>query len=282
MAYDLLYGYTGIASFGHSVFFGMGAYSVGIIAVTVFGVANPLIHFAVAIVVGAMLGLLIGFFCTFTKGIYTALVSFAFAHVFWLLVMANPMGITRGESGITGVRPPPIYVGNFEVNFFRGVNFYFLVIIILIISYVILKTITHLPIGDVLKGIRENENRLLSLGYDVRQYKLFAFVVSGIFSAISGVLMAYLDNVVVPQFVQWDVGATVLLMTILGGSGTLIGPLLGSFVVELSKAYVTPLLGGGNWVFFLGSLYILVIILMPRGIYGLLKRSFPTLAQNKA
>lgn len=116
----------------------------------------------------------------------------------------------------------------------------------------------------------------------MRQYKLFAFVVSSIFSAISGVLMAYLDNVVVPQFVQWDVGATVLLTTILGGSGTLFGPLLGSFVVEFSKAYITPLLGGGNWVFFLGSLYILVIILLPRGIYGLLKRSSPTLAQNKA
>ena len=73
-----------------------------------------------AIAVGAMLGLLIGFFCTFTKGIYTALVSFAFAHVFWLFVMANPMGVTRGESGITGVRPSPIYAGNYEVNFLKG------------------------------------------------------------------------------------------------------------------------------------------------------------------
>lgn len=269
LAYDLVFGYTGLVSFGHSVFYGVPAYAVGIVAKTVFNFNNPFLLFGTAIVTGAFLGIFVGFFCRYTRGIYLALVTFAFAQIFWLLVLSDPGGITFGENGIMGVRPLPIQIGKYELNLFQGIGLYYLALVILIFSYGIIRTLLNSPLGDVLNGIKQNEERLLSFGYNTKPYKILSFALSGIFSAIAGTLMAFLNNSITPSMVHWGVSAEILLMTILGGPGTLTGPVLGSFLLVFAEYYASSWIGGGNWVYVLGGLYIGVVMFLRGGILNI-------------
>jgi len=266
MAYDLFYGYTGLVSFGHSMFLGMAAYSIGLVSKTLFQVTNPILLFATAITVGAFLGLLVGYFCAYTRGIYVALVTFAFTQISWLVVMVDPGGLTWGENGIVGIRPGPLHIGGLALNLFNGVGLYYLVLAIFVVSYLLIRTIVNSQIGDIFRGIKQNEERLLSLGYNTRQYKILVFVLSGVFSAIAGVLVSFLDNCITPSLVEWALGAEILLITILGGPGTLVGPVLGSFLVSFAKFYVSSWIGEGNWVYLLGGLYIAVVMFLRGGI----------------
>ncbi len=268
LAYDLLYGYTGLVSFGHCVFFGIPAYAVGIFSRTVFHITNPLALFGLAIVSGVILGILIGFLCSFSRGIYMALITFAFAQIFELLVLSDPGGITYGENGIMGVRPPALKIGDFSLDLFNGKGIYFLSFVILVASYLIIRVLVNSHLGDVLKGIKQNEKRLLSLGYNTRPYKILAFSLSGVFSAIAGTLMAFLDNNITPSLVDWQVGAEILLITILGGPGTLMGPVVGAFLVVVTENYASSWIGGGNWVYVMGGLYICVVMFLPGGLFN--------------
>lgn len=277
MAYDLFYGYAGLVSFGHSLFFGMAAYSVGI-AYSHFGTNNIIILFALAIVVVIILATLVGFFCSFTKGIYLALVTFAFTQIFWLIVMADPWGITQGENGIVGIRPSPIHIGGLIFNLFSGIGLYYLTIAIFIFSYLIINSILNSQLGDIFKGIKQNEERLLSLGYNTRQYKILVFIFSGIFSGVAGVLLAFLNNCVTPSSVEWQLGAEILLITILGGPGTLIGPVIACFLVTFAKFYLSSWVGSGNWLYLLGGLYIFTVMFLPGGILN--KRTLNSLQKS--
>lgn len=268
MAYDLLYGYAGLVSFGHSVFYGVPAYALGAVSCTLFQCTNPLITLGTAILTGIILGIAIGFFCIFSRGIYLALITFAFAQIFWLVIMSDPFGLTLGENGIMQVRPPAMSVAGYTFNLFRGVGFYYLVLGLTLIAYFIIYAIVESPFGDVLKGIKHNEDRLMSLGYDTRPYKITAFGLSGMFSGLAGALTAFLSNGVVPSMVDWHVGAEILLITILGGAGTLIGPMIASFLVVFTESYASAWIGSGNWVYAMGGLYIGVVMFLPGGIFN--------------
>lgn len=266
IAYDLLYGYSGMVSFGHSVFYGVPAYAVAVVSATIFHFSNPLIIVGAALGTGLMLGLVIGFFCTFTRGIYLALVTFAFAQIFSLLVLSDPWGTTMGENGIMGLRPGPVHLAGYSVNLFSGIGLYFMVLAVLCVSYLIVSRVVESPLGDVLKGIKQNEDRLLSLGYNTRPYKILVFMLSGLFSSISGLFTVFLNNNAVPSMVDWNVGAEILLITIMGGAGTLIGPIIAAFLLIFTEAYASAWIGSGNWVYVMGGLYIAVVMLLPGGI----------------
>ncbi|MEW5912428.1 MAG: branched-chain amino acid ABC transporter permease [Thermodesulfobacteriota bacterium] len=276
LAYDLLYGFTGLVSFGHSVFYGMPAYAVGMVAVTVFKYPNPVVMIAAAMFSGLLLGCLIGFVCTFARGIYMALITFAFAQICELLVMHDPWGITQGENGIMGVRAAPITLGGLKLDLFAGVGLYYLVLGLIIVSYLVIRLLVNSPLGDVLKGIKQNEHRLLSLGYNPRPYKVAAFGLSGMFAGLAGAMAVFLNNSVVPSLVDWSVGAEILLITIMGGAGTLIGPVAAAFLIIFAESYASAYLGGGNWVYVMGGLYIAVVMFLPGGIFRTkyLKKAF--------
>lgn len=266
LAYDLLFGYTGIVSFGHSIFYGVPAYAVGMVARTVWDIHNPLVLMFTAIAVGALLGAAVGFVCTFVRGIYLAIVTFALAQIFALLVLSDPGGVTLGENGVMGVRPPPLVISGITVNLFAGTGIYYVALVLLLLVYVGFRMLVRSQWGDVFRAIQQNEQRLMSLGYNTRSYKVLAFALSGGTSAIAGCLMVFLDNFVSPSMVEWHVGAHILLITILGGAGTLTGPVLGAFVVVFTESYASSLIGGGNWVYVLGGLYIFVAMFLPGGI----------------
>lgn len=269
IAYDVFFGYTGMVSFGHSLFYGLSAYVMAISCAQM-GVSNPFFLLALALVGGAILGVIIGYICTFTYGIYLALITFALAHMSWLVVMANPYGLTQGENGIA-VTISKVGLGGVSLDLGSGAGLYFLIFGVFVVCFLITRFLMNSPFGDVLRGIRDNEERVKSLGYNVRQYKIVAFAFSGALSGLAGGLMGFLEFFVTPSFVNWIIGAEAILWTILGGPGTLIGPVLGAFTLTFSKSYLEGMIGG-YWVIFYGSLFIAVVLLLPEGLISIFER----------
>jgi branched-chain amino acid transport system permease protein len=221
---------------------------------------------AAAVLAGLVLGAAVGLLCSFTRGIYLAIVTFALAQIAELFVFSDPHGITRGENSITRIRPAPLTLADVSVDLFSGVGLYYTTLAFLLLVVVGIRLLARSQLGLVLRSIHQNERRLPSLGYDTRPYKVLAFALSGAISAIAGSMIAFLNNVVSPAMVDWQVGAEILLITVLGGPATIAGPILGAFVVVFTQAYASSLIGGGNWVYVLGALYILVALFLPGGI----------------
>lgn len=270
LAYDILLGHTGIVSFGHSIFYGMPAYVIGMMGTSVLHITNPVILLSAAIITGILLGAAVGWICTFSRGIYLAIVTFAVAQIVALVILTDPGGLTLGENGMVGMRPPPVTVAGFQLNAFSGVGLYYVTLAFLVVVYLGMRLLARSQWGQVFHAIRENESRLPSLGFNTRPYKILAFALSGGVSAIAGSMAAFLNNIVSPEMVQWQVSAEILMITVLGGAGTHSGPVLGAFAVVFTEAMASSLLGGGNWVYVLGGLYIAVAMLPPGGIMALL------------
>lgn len=266
VGYNVLFGHTGIVSFGHGIFFGVPAYFMGMLVSSSLHVTNPAVLIATAIIAGLLLGGAVGWVCSFSRGIYLAIITFALAQIVELIVLSDPGGLTRGESGIVGLRPPPIAIGEHSLNLFSGVGLYYVAVAALAIVLVMMRFLLRSQWGQVFHAVRENEQRLLSLGYHTRSYKVLAFCISGGVSAVAGCLLAFLNNIVSPSMVHWHVGAEILLITVLGGSATLFGPILGAFVVVFTEAFATTLVGDGNWIYVLGGLYIAVAMFLPGGV----------------
>ena len=282
LGYDLLFGHTGIVSFGHSVFYGMPAYAIGMLAHTVWDFKNPVVLVGAALLAGIVLGAIVGWICSFTRGIYLAIVTFALAQIFELFIFSDPRGITHGENSITGIRPAPLIIGDESLNLFSGTGLYYLTLAFLLLVLAGMTYLMRSQWGQVFHAIHQNEERLHSLGYNTRPYKILAFSLSGAISAIAGSMVAFLNNVVSPAMVDWQVGAEILLITVLGGAGTMAGPILGSFVVVFTQTYASSLVGGGNWVYVLGTLYILVALFLPGGIMAMLPRLLPAVGRGLA
>jgi len=264
IGYDVLFGHAGIVSFGHSVLFGIPAYVMAMLGTTVFHVTSPLALVAAAVGAGILLGAAMGWICSYSRGIYLAIVTFAIAHIFELLVLSDPGGVTFGENGVVGVRPP--LDATWSVNVFSGSGLYYVAVLAVLAVLTGVSLLIRSQWGQVFHGIRENEARLLSLGFNTRAYKILLFALSGGIAGIAGTLMAFHNNIVSPAMVVWQVGAEILLVTVLGGAGTRFGPILGAFIVVLTEAIATSYIGGGNWVYVLGGLYVLVAIYLPGGL----------------
>jgi branched-chain amino acid transport system permease protein len=272
LAYDILLGHTGIVSFGHSIFYGMPAYVIGMMGSSVLHITNPFVLLSAALVTGVLLGAAVGWICTYSRGIYLAIVTFAVAQIVALIILSDPGGLTFGENGIVGVRPLAVTFAGLQLNLFSGVGLYYLTLAFLVAVYLGMRLLARSQWGQVFHAIRENEGRLPSLGYNTRPYKVLAFALSGGVSAIAGSTAAFLNNTISPEMVNWQVSAEILLITVLGGAGTHSGPVLGAFAVVLTEAFASSLLGGGNWVYVLGGLYIAVAMLPSGGIMALLSR----------
>jgi branched-chain amino acid transport system permease protein len=263
MSYDLLLGYTGIISFGHAMFFGLGAYSTAII-LSDYGPSVGM--FALSIVVGIIISSIVSAICGALtlrlKSHFYAMFTLAISGLF-LVVAEKWRTVTRGNDGFT-FRAPEI--------FRERLYFYFLVLICLVVVFILLKRLVASPFGKVLVAIRENEQRTRSLGYKTLGYKIIASVIAGSVASLAGSLYVISLRFVNTSVLTMDITLDALMMTIIGGVGTLIGPIIGAGVIEFTQHYLSGLARDypifERWIIFFGILYILAVIFFPKGIVG--------------
>lgn len=258
-AFNLLLGYTGLLSFGHAAFFGGAAYFTAH-AVKVWGLP-PEIAILIGVAGAALLGLVMGFFAIRRQGIYFAMVTLALSQMFYFFCLQAPF--THGEDGLQGV-PRGHFLGFVDLN--QPLNMYFFVLGVFAIGIFATWRIVHSPFGMILKSIRENENRAISLGYSVDRYKLAAFVMSAALAGLAGATKALVFQFATLTDVAWQMSGEVILMTLLGGIGTIFGPIFGAGLVVTLQNYLAA--SEFPVTVLTGLIFMICVLVFRRGLIG--------------
>ncbi len=270
MAWDFLNGFVGLFSFGHAAFFGAGAYTAGILIVRA-GLDSTLAVLAAALAVAVAIGLAVGWLAARVGSVAVFLVTFAAAETLFLIVLADPRGVTNGDNGLPGVTPAPVL----GLDLTHQRTFYYVALLVVLLSYIVLRGITRTQFGQVLTAIRDNELRARFAGYEVEQYKTVAFGISAFFAGLAGALTAFHERIAAPEAVGWFVSGEAVLYATLGGTGTLLGPILGAAVIILAREILSELFR--SWLIFVGLTYIVLVYFLPTGLYPML---FPTASRR--
>jgi branched-chain amino acid transport system permease protein len=259
-AYNLLLGFSGMLSFGHAAFFGAAAYAASWLA-TARG-WGPAQATLAGMAVSGLLGLLIGVIAIRRRGIYFAMITLALAQLVYFVCLEAPF--TGGENGLQGV-PRGSLFGLLSLK--SDVTLYYLVLAVFLAVYLFIRRVVQSPFGQVLKAIRENEPRAISLGYDVNRYRLLAFVLSATLAGLAGSLKALVLGFATLSDVLQANSGEVILMTLLGGTGTFFGPVIGAAIVVTLQEYLSDIAGG--WVtVIIGAVFIACVLAFRRGIIG--------------
>jgi branched-chain amino acid transport system permease protein len=262
-AFNLLIGYAGLLSFGHAAFFGGAAYVAGH-AARVWGLPPELTLLA-GTAAAALLGLVFGLLAIRRQGIYFAMITLALAQMVYFFSLQVPF--TGGEDGIQGI-PRGRLFGLLDLN--DPAALYAVVLVIFLAGFLLIFRTIHSPFGQVLKAIRDNEPRAISLGYKTDHYKLIAFVLSAALSGLAGSTKALVFQLASLTDVHWTMSGEVVLMTLLGGLGTVFGPVLGSAIVISLQNYLAQL---GSWVTVVeGVIFVICVLTFRRGVIGELGR----------
>jgi branched-chain amino acid transport system permease protein len=258
-AFNLLLGYVGLLSFGHAAFFGFAAYVTGHSS-KVWGL-TPEIGIILGAIAAAVLGLIFGWLAIRRQGIYFAMITLALAQMLYFFCLQAPF--THGEDGIQGI-PRGHLFGIVDLN--DSLTMYYFVLAVFILGFLVIQRTIHSPFGQILKAIRENEPRAISLGYNTDRYKLQAFVLSAALSGVAGGIFALTFQIASLNNVHWHLSGEVVLMTLLGGLGTVLGPVVGAFLVAAIQQYLAA---WGAWVSIAqGIIFVVCVLLFRRGIVG--------------
>jgi branched-chain amino acid transport system permease protein len=258
-AFNLLIGYVGLLSFGHALFFGWASY-VSAHAAKVWGLP-PEVAILAGTATGAVLGVIVGALAIRRQGIYFAMITLALAQMMYFFAIQAPF--THGEDGIQSVPRGKLFG---LVDLANQMNMYFMVLVIFLGCFLLIYRIINSPFGEVLKAIRENEPRAISLGYKTERYKLAAFVLSATFAGAAGATKALVFQLASLTDVDWPMSGEVVLMTLVGGLGTAFGPVVGAFFIVTMETYLTTI---GQWVFVVqGTIFVVCVLLFRRGIVG--------------
>ena len=262
LSLDVLVGYTGLVSFGHAAYYGVGAYALGLLAPTS-EAANLWLTLPAAIVAAAVAALVVGAFVVRVKGIYFIMVTLAFAQMFYFVFHDTRFG--RGSDGISLNFKPVAAIGDFTpFDLANAVHVYYFVFAALVLVFVFLRVLLRSSFGRALQGIRSNEHRMRSLGYPVYWYKLASFGVAGALAGLAGYLSALQFGFVNPELLSWHQSGNVLLMLILGGVGSLYGAVAGAFAFVALQEIFSSLTT--HWQLLLGGTIILLVIFLPGGL----------------
>jgi branched-chain amino acid transport system permease protein len=258
-AFNLLIGYVGLLSFGHALYFGWASYLCAYAAKD-WGL-HPELAIAIGTATAAVLGLIAGVIAIRRQGIYFAMITLALAQMMYLAAVRAKM--TGGEDGIQDV-PRGYLFGVFDLN--HEMTMYVFVVVVVLAAFFLIYRIVNSPFGEVLKAIRENEQRTISLGYRTDRYKLLAFVLSATLAGLAGSLKAIVFQLASLTDVHWTMSGEVVLMTIVGGLGTIFGPVVGAFLIVAMENYLAPL---GQWVLVIqGAIFVGCVLTFRRGIVG--------------
>jgi branched-chain amino acid transport system permease protein len=269
MSSDILVGYTGMVSFGHSAFFGLGIYGA---AAALLSITPPNLWLALlfGLMAAAGVAAFVAYFSTRLRDIYFAITTLIFSQIFYVIIFTWTE-VTGGENGLTFRRPPLAVPGLFSVPF-TSETLHWFVLAVVTLSYLLLRRITQSPFGMVLQSIRENEARTRAIGYPIERYKIVAVMLSGLFAGLAGVLYAIQNRFAAPDFVFFLVSGEVIIFNVMGGIGTLVGPIVGAafflllregFSRFFTEYYLIPV----------GLIFIAMVIFLPQGLLGFMRRS---------
>jgi branched-chain amino acid transport system permease protein len=258
-AFNLLIGYVGLVSFGHALYFGWASYLAAYAAKTWH--LQPELAILTGTATAAVLGVIAGGVAIRRQGIYFAMITLALAQMMYFFALRAPF--TGGEDGIQSV-PRGHLFGYFDLS--NEMTMYVFVLIVVLAAFLLIYRIINSPFGEVLKAIRENEQRTVSLGYNTDRYKLVVFVLSATLAGLAGSLKALVFQLASLTDVHWTMSGDVLLMTLLGGLGTVFGPVVGAFAVIAMQNYLAPF---GQWVLVIqGVIFVVCVLMFRRGIIG--------------
>ena len=268
MSSDILIGYTGMVSFGHSAFFGLGMYGAAAALLTV-KPPNLWLAIVYGLVAAAGVAVFVAYFSTRLRDIYFSITTLIFSQIFYVMIFTWTE-VTGGENGLSFRRPALAIPGLFSIPFDSNTLHWF-VLAVVAVSYLVLRRITRSPFGMVLQSIRENEPRTRAVGYAVERYKIVAVMLSGLFAGLAGVLYAVHNRFAAPDYVFFFISGEVVIFNVMGGIGTLVGPLLGAafflllregFSRFFTEFYLIPV----------GIIFTAMVIFMPQGLLGFLRR----------
>lgn len=271
MALNFLLGFTGVLSFGHAAYFGLGAYGAAL-TIKYLLPSTPL-SILVGVAAGTVAGALVGALIVKLRGVYFAMVTIAFAQVFYFVTF-RWNSVTGGDDGLTGWTRQAIHLGILNLDILGSdKTFYYLLLVMFAIAVGAMALLLRSPFGRTLIAIRENEQRARFLGIPIEQHIWLAFVISSLFASLAGALYALLNNFVDPRSLYWTQSGNFVIMAVLGGMRSFWGPLLGAAIFVVLQDYVSS--QTANWMSFIGVFFVLVVVFFPRGVLGFIKRTVP-------
>lgn len=268
MSLDLLIGFTGLVSFGHAAFFGISGYALAILTpddapASIFWILP------VCLAITAVAAFVIGWIAVRTSGVYFIMITLAFAQMFYYFF--NDFPAFGGSDGIFLSYRPQFGFGDVVLLDLENPHvFYYFILAMLVGSYLFLRMILRAPFGQVLRGIKANDRRTRALGYNTQRYKLASFIIAGTLAGLAGFLEASHSSIISPAHLSWHESGMVLMTVILGGIGTLYGSVLGAFVLGFLQDQLQ--VASDHWMLFLGIFIIAVVLILPNGIAGAIKR----------
>jgi branched-chain amino acid transport system permease protein len=279
MSSDILIGYTGMVSFGHSAFFGLGMYgaaaallwapTTGWLASVWGAVPGLWTAMLVGLVAAALVAAFVAYFSTRLRDIYFSITTLVFSQIFYVIIFTWT-DVTGGENGLTFRQPPFEIPGLFSMRFTRD-SMHWFVLAVVVVSYLLLRRITQSPFGMVLQSIRENEPRTRAIGYHVERYKIVSVMLSGIFAGLAGVLYAMQNKFAAPDFVLFLISGEAVIFNVMGGVGTLVGPVAGAACFLLMKEAFSRVFYE-YYLIPVGIIFTLMVIFMPQGLLGFWRR----------
>lgn len=261
ISYDIIFGYMGLMSLGHAVFFGIGSYVVGLMALH-FGSSNLWVALAVSIGVTLVVGSMCGLISLRFKGVYLLLVTFALGMLFYAIAWNVPWLNQAGMQGMSGINLPDL---GFNVGEWSDRSFYFLCLVFFVLCYWLISRLINSPYGHVIVGIRESEDRMKALGYNTYAYKFTAYLISAVFASVAGVLYAYWNSIVTPSFFTLDYSFLPMAMAIIGTRGSLYGGVIGAAIYVFGEyfiSYITP----ERWPMIMGIIFVCSIMFLRKGV----------------
>jgi len=269
LGFNLLLGYTGLLSFGHSAFFGGGAYTVAFM-VKYLKIASMELFLAGSVLASAIISALFGFVCVRYTRIFFGILTLALSQVLWSLAFKF-FWVTGGTDGLRV--PTPTLVGMAPTNDkmdFLAHQYYYYVLAVFALCVFLMWVIVHSPFGKALQAIRDNETRAEFIGIRIRRYRLIAFVISGIFTGVAGALWAPLNGLASPDVLVWTFSGEIVFMTVLGGFRTFVGPIVGAIAFTYLKTYAVGFTV--YWQLLLGTVLVVLVLALPTGIMGAIER----------
>jgi branched-chain amino acid transport system permease protein len=265
LGYNILFGRTGLLSFGHAAFYAAGSYGLGLFSLHVS--PHPILGLLVGVACACLLAAVIGFFCVRHTEIYFAMLTLAFGMMVFSLIW-NMREVTGGDDGLVGIMRAPIELGVFDIPIIKPQYFYFFILFCLSLTVFLINRILNSPFGLVLAGIRENDRRVEFAGVSLKNYRLGAFVISGTFAGLAGALGALLESNTNPFSAHWIHSAEPVLVSLIGGIQTFAGPIVGSVVFIVLREVIERFTH--NWMLWFGLILLLIIMGFRGGIVGAL------------